>query len=220
MGAEGKKSKDNARERLLEAGLDVFGRFGYEQATTRRITRQAGVNIAAIPYYFGGKQGLYGEVVSYVIGAIVSHLESTIQEIDLQKAAGPPNASQALALLLNLLAVIIEFMIGSPQAQRFARIILREQLDPSDAYDIIFKRLMSPVLDTLAGLIAAATQTPLSDASKLRALALMGQIMAFRFARETVVRALHAEGYSAKETETIRQIILEQTEAAILGIKK
>jgi hypothetical protein len=78
---------------------------------------------------------------------------------------------------------------------------------------------MSPVLDSLAGLIAAATRTPLSDASKVRAIALMGQIMAFRFARETVVRALNAEGYSAKETETIRQIILEQTEAAILGIK-
>ena len=161
MGAERKRSKDNTRERLLEAGLDVFGRFGYEQATTRRISRQAGVNIAAIPYYFGGKQGLYGEVVSYVIGAIMSRFETTMQEIDLQKAAGPPNASQALTLLLNMLGVIIEFMIGSPQALRSARIILREQLDPSDAYDIIFNRLMSPVIDMLAGLIAAATQTPL-----------------------------------------------------------
>ncbi len=54
-----KKNKAGAQERLLEAALDIFGRDGYEAATTRAIAKKAGVNIAAIPYYYNGKEGLY-----------------------------------------------------------------------------------------------------------------------------------------------------------------
>src|SRR3984893_2334354 len=42
------------RARLIEAALDVFGRLGLEGATTREIGKQAGVNLAAIVYHFGG----------------------------------------------------------------------------------------------------------------------------------------------------------------------
>jgi hypothetical protein len=50
---------------------------------------------------------------------------------------------------------------------------------------------------------------------QMRALAFMGQVMAFRVARETVVRALGFAGYSKEETHRIRRMILEQTRGAI-----
>ncbi len=37
-----KKNKAGAQERLLEAALDIFGRDGYEAATTRRLPRKPG----------------------------------------------------------------------------------------------------------------------------------------------------------------------------------
>ena len=57
------KTPQGAKERLLEAATDVFGRYGYEAATTRMIAKEAKVNIAAIPYYFNGKEGLYFAVI-------------------------------------------------------------------------------------------------------------------------------------------------------------
>lgn len=51
------------RLRLLEAGLAVFSEVGYHGATIREIAGRAGTNIAAISYHFGGKDGLYAEVV-------------------------------------------------------------------------------------------------------------------------------------------------------------
>ena len=39
--------------------------------------------------------------------------------------------------------------------------------------------------------------------------------MAFRVARETVVRALGMEGYSVEETREIRRIVLEQSNIVI-----
>lgn len=51
------------RLRLLDAGLAVFSEVGYHGATIREIASRAGTNIAAISYHFGGKDGLYAEVV-------------------------------------------------------------------------------------------------------------------------------------------------------------
>ncbi len=49
----------DARQRLLEAGLALFAEHGFAGTSTRAIAQAAGVNVAAIRYYFGDKQGLY-----------------------------------------------------------------------------------------------------------------------------------------------------------------
>lgn len=48
-----------ARERLLLAGLRLFAHQGFAKTSTRELAEAAGVNVAAISYYFGDKAGLY-----------------------------------------------------------------------------------------------------------------------------------------------------------------
>jgi TetR/AcrR family transcriptional regulator, regulator of cefoperazone and chloramphenicol sensitivity len=48
-----------ARDRLLLAGLRLFAEQGYARTSTRELADAAGVNVAAISYYFGDKAGLY-----------------------------------------------------------------------------------------------------------------------------------------------------------------
>jgi AcrR family transcriptional regulator len=205
----------NARGRLVEAGVDVFGKYGFDAATTRAIAKKAGVNIAAIPYYFNGKEGLYHEVVSYITGKLESQVESTLIEIKEWAPEGKSDREEALVLLEKLLEKMINFMVGSPEAPRFARIVLREQLYPSSAYDIIFNRIMAPMITAVTEMVATATGETPSRVTSLRALTLIGQIIVFRVARETIVRALNLEGYSSEETSEVRGVILEQTRNAI-----
>ena len=49
----------DARQRLLAAGLKLFAEQGFEQTSVRALAREAGVNLAAVSYYFGDKTGLY-----------------------------------------------------------------------------------------------------------------------------------------------------------------
>jgi AcrR family transcriptional regulator len=51
-----------ARERLVGVALRLFAGKGYAKTSTREIAQAAGVNIAAISYYFGDKEGLYRAV--------------------------------------------------------------------------------------------------------------------------------------------------------------
>lgn len=50
-----------ARKFLLEAACDIFARKGFRDATIAEISKQAGMNIAAVNYYFKSKEALYVE---------------------------------------------------------------------------------------------------------------------------------------------------------------
>jgi AcrR family transcriptional regulator len=209
-----------AKDRLVKAGIEVFGEHSYEAATTRMIAKKAGVNVAAIPYYFNGKKGLYHAVIEHVVEQLQPFVRPTLKTIGERSAQGDLTPAQAISLVETLLGKMVDFMVGAPAAPRFAQIVLREHLYPSSAYEIIINRVMTPMINAIAAMIAAATGRPLTDDKRLRALAIMGQVMAFRVARETIVRSLGFTGYSAEETRTIRRVILEQTRGAIESIAR
>ena len=51
-----------ARERLLDAAETLFARYGFNGVSARDIVKVAGVNLGALPYYFGTKENLFKEV--------------------------------------------------------------------------------------------------------------------------------------------------------------
>ncbi|MEJ2642742.1 MAG: CerR family C-terminal domain-containing protein, partial [Desulfosarcinaceae bacterium] len=114
----------------------------------------------------------------------------------------------------------IRLMVGSPEAPKISRIILREQMFPTAAYDIIFSGFMGNILDAAAKLIMVITDSRSQRTAKLRAMTIVGQVMAFRVARETIVRALDMEGYSDSETAEIDRIIIEHTRYITAGLGK
>ncbi len=50
-------------EALIAAGGKLFARCGYDGASVRAITEEAGANLGAITYHFGSKRALYERVV-------------------------------------------------------------------------------------------------------------------------------------------------------------
>lgn len=209
----------DARSRLIEAGLDVFGAQGYAGASTRQLAQQAGVNLAAIPYHFGGKEGLYRAVIQHIADHLQQRVMPSLAGVRQQLAEGTLDGAQAAAAFEQMLTTMVNFIIGTPEARRFARIIVREQMDPSAAFDIVFDQVWRPALALAAGLLARVKgeATP-SRTTALQVYALMGQVLAFRASRENIVRFLGLEGYSADETAEIRAVILQQTRLVLAGL--
>ena len=60
---------EEPRFRLLHTGLRLFAAQGYSKTSTRELAEAAGVNVAAISYYFGDKAGLYRAAFCESMGA-------------------------------------------------------------------------------------------------------------------------------------------------------
>ena len=65
--SESPSGAEQTHLRLLDAGLDLFGRAGMHGVTTRALAEAAGVNLNAILYHFGGKEGLYMAVARGIV---------------------------------------------------------------------------------------------------------------------------------------------------------
>ncbi len=64
MGAGDRKARaESTKEKLLEAGLEVFAEKGFEGARVEEIARRAGVNIRMLYHHFRSKEGLFLKVV-------------------------------------------------------------------------------------------------------------------------------------------------------------
>jgi AcrR family transcriptional regulator len=61
---ERQRDAARTRQRILDAALAEFAANGFAGARVREIAQRAGVNAQLISYYFGGKEGLYNELMA------------------------------------------------------------------------------------------------------------------------------------------------------------
>lgn len=63
-------SSQETRDRIIDAAEMLFADHGFHSVSLRQITKEAGVNIAAVNYHFGSRESLVFEVLTRVIGPI------------------------------------------------------------------------------------------------------------------------------------------------------
>lgn len=204
------------RERLIAAALDLFGRRGFDGVATREIARQAKANQAAIPYHFQSKQGLYAAVAGHVANELTTRSGPVIAAIEQRLSGDAMSPAEAGELLRRLIREMAAIIVGQPEAALWARFIIREQLDPTPAFDIIYAVIEAGPLRMLLRLLARITdKSETSQIVRLRAFALVGQVLAFRLARAAVLRRLGWKDIGAKELAAV-QAVIDTHVAAIL----
>ena len=196
---------DDTRTRLLQTSLNVFARRDFDAVSVREIVDRAGANIAAVSYHFGGKQGLYLATAEFLADAMQQKVEPQLSRL---QAVPPVDTTSAEAQLADLIETLIGTLLLDPLGDDAAGFILREQLQPTAAFDILFERLMQPMQTAFQSLLAQLGSGETDDYGQvLRTHALMGQILAFRTARETLLRRLGQESLSTADVQAItRQV--------------
>src|ERR1700722_11747574 len=116
------------RQRIVEAALDVFGAHGFEEASTRQIADRAGVNLAALHYYFTGKDGLYRACADYIADYGETLVKPFLARID-AALADPRSTKRTLRLLLRaVLDGLAEQLVSPADPPTWIVFVLREQL--------------------------------------------------------------------------------------------
>lgn len=215
---------EDMRNRLLEAAIDVFARHGYDGASTRMLARAAGANLQAIPYYFGGKEGLYLAAADYIAGRIRGHVGPVAARVRARLAAQDPaqggstlQPAEASALLAEMLRTAARLML-SEESAHWARFIVSEQMEPTEAFERIYAGVMSPLLETARGLVGALMgEDSASEIVRLRTLALLGQVLVFRVAHAAAMRQLGWKEVGPREFALIDAMIQRSIGALAAG---
>jgi AcrR family transcriptional regulator len=113
----------DTRARLLHAALRLFAEQGFAPTSTREIGLAAGVNIAAISYYFGDKAGLYRAVFTEPLG-------NPTDNIALYDDAGLTLRQSLYGFFSSLLAPMKQGNL----MQLCTRLHFREMLEPSGVW--------------------------------------------------------------------------------------
>lgn len=204
------------RARLIEAALDVFGRVGFEGATTREIAKAADANLAAIVYHFGSKEALHRAVAEHVVGEIAGRIAGPVAEVE-DRLDGL-DAAGARAALIGLVQTFIDVILGADEAERWARFIVREQLQPTASFDVIYG-FMSRAHGVATRLVAIASGGRAGEhEAKLRAFTLLGQVLIFRVAQELVLRRLGRDRIGPAERSEIKAIVAGNISAVLSSL--
>ena len=165
------------RERILSAAGREFAERGYEAATVRDICLAAGVNVAAINYYFGDKQRLYIESVKH------AHEQRAGQVPLPEWTAGTLPQRKLRDFVGNLL----ERMLGFGQPPWQVRLMMREVLHPTDACRELVEDYVRPRFELLVSILDELVDGRLSHTELRRvALSIIGQCFLYRAAGDVV----------------------------------
>jgi AcrR family transcriptional regulator len=161
------------REKLLDAAGRIFADRGYQAATVREICDAAGENVAAIHYHFGDKLGLYTQVVQQSMQA--AEIEGIRNALNLDS---PPQ---------DILRAVIRARLRSIERGDLPdwhfRILIHEMAQPTPVLRQLVNEVGTPLFRRLLTLIGDMIGLPPeSDKTRMCALSVIGQILAYIFA--------------------------------------
>lgn len=134
------------RERLIEVAERLFSERGFAATSVRHITAEAGCNLAAVNYHFGGKDQLYEEVFRRRLGATrEQRLESIRRTI--AEAGGSPSLE---ALLRSFALAFLEPFMTTDEGRQWHRLMRRELHEPHLPQGMFVGGVITPVYEELA----------------------------------------------------------------------
>lgn len=204
--------KDTAetRLRLLETAAMVFAEHGFAAATIRMIAGHARVNVAAVNYHFGGKDGLYREVLRHVRRLAYERYPTTY---GLNAGATPEERLHAYVRSFLLRT------IGAESVPGFGVLMMREMVEPTSALDMIVDEGIRSLFDQLVAIVRLIMgEETAGDLVLACARSTMSQCVFYLFGRSVISRMAPERKFDPADIEKISAQITTFTLHALKGM--
>jgi AcrR family transcriptional regulator len=198
-------SSEDPRGRLLNAAGEVFAEKGFKGATVREIVERAGVNIAAVNYYFRDKERLYVEAVKEAACAAKFH------------SAPPswPAAMPAAEKLRDFIRVFASGLLDPNRPAWHARLMMREMAQPAAAAAEVVRDYIRPTAEILMGVLEELLPPGTPRLKRyLVGLSIVGQCLHYVHSRP-VIRLMLGEDFARLTPEAVADHVAEFSLAAL-----
>lgn len=180
---------EESKRRILLVALRAFGASGFKGATTRQIADEAKVNLPALKYYFGGKEGLYLACAREIVARYETELLAPLTKVAQELEAGM-DGEAARARLKVVMNALIDLQV-SDETEPGMAFALREMTEPGPAFDMLFDSFWGPGVELITALISRILGEKIaSEPSRLQALLLLSSLSGFSIGRPIALRSL------------------------------
>ena len=203
---------EDTRRRILQTAIDVFAALGYEGASTRVLAERAGVNLPAIQYYFGSKEGLYRAAIDDIIAQIEERMGPVAERVRAALARGGLSRGDILDLLQEMLDAFVAQIVGGEQLESRRLLFARAEIERTEALDRLHDRANRQVGEPCMALVGRLIDRPEDDESTiLKTVAILGQVAVF--CNLGTRRVLHWSEFNEDRMRAIQAIVREHTQA-------
>lgn len=203
---------EDTRRRILETALETFAAQGYEGTSTRHLAERASVNLPAIQYYFGSKEGLYRAVIEHIAQRNEAHMAPLAVKVRAALAYPGTPAAELLELLCAMLEAFVALISGGPQNESVRLLYARAEIECTAGLELLHKTGMRQIFEPCLALVARMLGCSTEDQSAvLRTVALLGQVTIFcnRGVRET----LRLDFFSEQRVRAVQALVRSHTQA-------
>jgi TetR/AcrR family transcriptional regulator, regulator of cefoperazone and chloramphenicol sensitivity len=205
---------EDTRRRILETALALFAAEGFDSASTRAIAEQAGVNLPAIQYYFGSKEGLYRAAIAHIGEQATQAIAPISARVRDALDSGTPNRAQLIGLLCEMVDALVTIFLDETLPGRESRslFVSRVEVEHTAALDPLNNVMRQLVMTPASLLVGLLVGRPAEDEQVvLRTLMILGQ--AKIFCSRSVVRALDWDTVGESRIETVKALVHQHTRA-------
>ncbi len=196
--------------RLLDIAIREFAAKGLEGASTRGIAAAAGTAMSSITYHYGGKAGLYLAAADY----IASEMDDVAAEHGTEAIIFTGEPAPARKAIHAILGAMIDRMVDE-RSESWSLFIVREQMNPTEAFERIYAGPMGRMLETLVELTCVATSLADRQQARIVVVTLFGQVMVLRSGRATVAKLVGGDPYDPGAIDQFRRRIAANIDAIL-----
>jgi TetR/AcrR family transcriptional regulator, regulator of cefoperazone and chloramphenicol sensitivity len=203
---------EETRNRLLAAAMELFSEKGFAAISTREIAAAAETTLPSIPHHFGSKEGLYQGVLAAISEEMAKRLApASKRAIDIlgRKNASRTERIQAIEALIDTHARAL--LEGK---REWAKLILLEQLQPTEALAPINQVLTEQFIDPIVRLLTTLTTISTADA-KLKTMSLVGRALIFRIGRSSILELMGWDDLTPARINKILDMLRAEVRASI-----
>ena len=196
----------DTRSIIALAAIDEFAMRSVDGARTRQIAKKAGVNHAAISYYFGGKWEMYLAIIKTMTRHFSKLFEPVYAECRAFLSSEEKSRRQAIALVKKFLTASHQFYL-SDITSKIDMILKREENFPSEAFDIIFEEGIRFHLQTLKSLVAFLLPNASESEVSAASIALVGMNNSISSCKTAFLKLGSKQKLTQKDIEIFTQTI-------------
>jgi TetR/AcrR family transcriptional regulator, regulator of cefoperazone and chloramphenicol sensitivity len=210
---------DETRQRIIDAGLELFGEHGFDGASTRDIAMRAGVNAPALQYYFENKLGVYCACIESLAQQVWMHFAPSVQHAWSVLNAREATVDALIDAFIGIQRAMAGKIFEAPGSPNQRMLFAREQsgYEPEAATEILMRRVRLPLNEVTCALIARVTgDAPNAALTRIRMFSLHGQLAIFHVARRSTLDMLGWRDYDAERAALLVDTVCAQSRTLLL----